>query len=77
MSNKSVVIYTSNTCGYCHAAKDYLQSINVEYTEKNVSTDPAARKELIQKGFMGVPVIVVDGETIQGFDKAKLESLLG
>ncbi len=77
MSQKSVVIYTSNTCGYCHAAKDYLQSINVEYTEKNVSTDPEARKELIKKGFMGVPVIIVDGETIQGFDKAKLESLLG
>ncbi len=30
----------------------------------------------MQKGHMGVPVIVVDGEEIVGFNKAKLEELL-
>jgi len=35
-----------------------------------------ARKELIAKGFMGVPVIYVDDEAIVGFDKAKLDELL-
>ena len=74
---KDILIYTSNTCGYCHAAKDYLDSLGVEYTEKNVSTDPDARKELIQKRFMGVPVIIIDGETITGFDKPRLDELLG
>lgn len=74
--NKNIVVYTSNTCGYCHQAKDYLSSIGVEYTEKNVSTDTVARKELMSKGFMGVPVIYVGEEVIQGFDKAKLEELI-
>lgn len=73
---KEVIIYTSNTCGYCHAAKDYFDSLNVPYTEKNVNTDLDARKELIQKGFMGVPVILIDGETIQGFDKAAIDKQL-
>ncbi len=36
-----------------------------------------ARKELIQKGFMGVPVIYVGDEIIHGFDKPKLQELLG
>ncbi|MDI9471381.1 MAG: glutaredoxin family protein [Tissierellia bacterium] len=71
--NKEVIIYTSNTCGYCHLAKDYLDSLNVSYVEKNVSTDLDARKELIQKGFMGVPVLIIGGETIQGFDKAAID----
>ena len=35
-----------------------------------------ARKELISKGFMGVPVIEVDGEAIVGFNRDKLEELL-
>jgi len=74
--NKNVVVFTSNTCGYCHQAKDYLGSIGVEYTEKNVSTDTQARKELMSKGFMGVPVIYVGEEIIQGFDKGKLDELL-
>lgn len=73
---KNIVVYTSNTCGYCHEAKKYLDGKGVSYTEKNVSTDMDARKELMDQGFMGVPVIMVDDEIIQGFDKRKLESLL-
>ncbi len=72
----NVVIYSSNTCGYCALAKEYLQGKGVNYEEKNISTDPAARKELMQKGYMGVPVIVVNGEEIVGFDKSRLEQLL-
>lgn len=72
----NVTIYTSNTCPHCVSAKQYLSEKGVNYTEKNVQTDPSARKELIQKGIMSVPVIVVDGQDIVGFDKAKLEELL-
>jgi len=55
---------------------DYLKEMNVTFEEKNVSTDAAARKELMKAGFMGVPVIYVDDEVIQGFDKSKLDALL-
>lgn len=73
---KEIVVYTSNTCVYCHQVKDYLNSLGVAYSEKNVSTDMAARKELMAKGFMGVPVIMIGEETIQGFDKVRLDELL-
>lgn len=76
MTNKEVIIYTSNSCGFCHQAKDLLDSMGVEYTEKNVSVDEEAKKELIAKRFMGVPVLEIDGETIQGFDRDKIEELL-
>lgn len=75
--SKQVTVYTSNTCGYCHLAKDFLKENGIEFEEKNVSTDTVARKELMSKGFMGVPVIFVDEEVIQGFDKGKLTELLG
>lgn len=74
---KNVVIFSSNTCGYCTMAKEYFNEKGVVYTEKNVSTDIEARKELMSKGFMGVPVIYVEDEVIQGFDKARLDTLLG
>jgi glutaredoxin 3 len=74
--SKKVVVYSSNTCVYCHQAKEYLDSKGVKYTEKNVSKDIAARKELMSKGFMGVPVIMVDDEIVQGFDKGRLDQLL-
>lgn len=73
---KKVIVYTSNTCPHCTTAKQYLQEKGVEYTEKNIQTDAEARKELIQKGYMGVPVIIVDNEEIQGFDKQRLDEIL-
>lgn len=71
-----VTVYTSSTCPHCVTVKDYLKEKGVDYTERNVQTDTEARKELIKKGYMGVPVVVVGEEEIQGFDKAKLEELL-
>ncbi|WP_313755659.1 glutaredoxin family protein [Tissierella sp.] len=74
MSN--VIVYTSSTCPYCVSAKDYLKEKGISYTEKNVQTDKEARKELMAMGHMGVPVLVIDGEEIVGFDKEKIDNLL-
>ncbi|MBP2027515.1 glutaredoxin-like YruB-family protein [Acetoanaerobium pronyense] len=74
---KTVVVYTSSTCPHCHTAKDYLKGKGVEYSEKNVSEDPEARKELIQKKIMGVPAIFIDEEVVVGFDKERIDQLLG
>lgn len=73
---KNIVVYTSNTWGYCHMVMDYLKEKDVSFEEKNVSTDASARKELMKAGFMGVPVIYVGDEVIQGFDKEKLDEML-
>ncbi|MCT4566175.1 MAG: thioredoxin family protein [Maledivibacter sp.] len=73
---KKVVIFTSNTCPHCHTAKEYLSQNNIEFEEKNVQTDPQARKELVKKKIMGVPAIFVDDEVIIGFDKNRLDELL-
>ncbi len=75
--DKKIVVYTSETCVYCHKAKDYLNDKGIEYVEKNISKDVSARKELMAQGFMGVPIIMVDDEVIQGFDKSRLDELLG
>lgn len=73
----NVVVFSSDTCPYCTLAKQFLSNNNVEFTEKNVSSDADARKELMKMGHMGVPVILVDEQEIVGFDEPKLRSLLG
>ncbi|MDO4793858.1 glutaredoxin family protein [Filifactor villosus] len=74
---KKVVIYTSPTCHFCHEAMDYFKENNIEYSEKDISKDPEARKFLMSNRIMGVPAIYIDDELIMGFDKAKINSLLG
>jgi glutaredoxin 3 len=50
----------------------------VPYEDINVMADPQAREQLVKlTGQMSIPVILVDDQIVQGFDKAKLRSLLG
>jgi len=72
-----VIIYTTPTCVYCKMAKEFFKQNNVEFEEKNLVSDEAAREEAVQKsGQMGVPVIDVDGQIMVGFDKEKLSKIL-
>ena len=74
---KTVSIYSTPTCVYCNAAKDYFKANKVSYTEFNVASDLGRRKEMIDKtGQMGVPVIIIGDEAVVGFDQDKIEELL-
>ena len=75
---KKVQIYSTPTCHYCHMAKDFFAEKKVAYDDFNVAADLEKRKEMVEKsGQMGVPVILIDGEMIVGFDKTKISRLLG
>lgn len=71
-----IKIYTSNTCVFCKAAKQYFNENNIEFKEMNIDENPDAVEYLVSKGYRGVPVINIDGEDIVGFDKAAIEKKL-
>jgi glutaredoxin-like YruB-family protein len=72
-----VTIYSTPTCHFCHAAKEFFTANNVTFTDHNVATDLPKRQEMIQKsGQMGVPVIYVGDELVVGFDEDRLKQLL-
>jgi len=73
----SVKIYTTKTCGYCKMAKEFLNKNKIIYTELDVTNDQAAAQEMMDKsGQMGVPVLVIDGQVITGFDKEAIKKAL-
>ena len=73
----TVTIYSTPSCHYCHAAKDYFTEHKVAFTDYDVAADAAKRQEMIQKsGQMGVPVIYIGDELIVGFDQEKIAQLL-
>ena len=75
---KNVQIYSTTTCHFCHIAKDFFKENNIAYTEYDLAADLEKRKEMIEKsGQMGVPVIFIDNQLVLGFDKPKIEQLLG
>jgi glutaredoxin-like YruB-family protein len=75
---KNVIIYSTPTCVYCKAAKDFFNEKKVKFTEYNVASDTERRKEMVDKtGQMGVPVIVIGDDAVVGFDQDKIVALLG
>jgi glutaredoxin 3 len=58
--------------------KEFLSQKGVDFNEIDISRDPAGADELMSKtGRMAVPVTVIDGQTIVGFDRMRLEQLIG
>ena len=77
MADKEVVIYSTPTWPYCKRVKEYLSQKEISYVEYDVAADREKAKEMIQKSKqMGVPVIIIDGEVVVGFNQAKLDELL-
>jgi glutaredoxin 3 len=80
-----VVIYTTNYCPYCTAAKALLRAKKVEFDEIDVTDDPARRSEMEKLSRRRtVPQIFIDGKPIGGYDdarrldaKGELDRLLG
>ncbi len=76
--DKTVTIYSTPTCHFCHMAKDFFTKNNIAFIDHNVATDLEKRQEMMQKsGQMGVPVITVGDELVVGYDQERLAALLG
>jgi glutaredoxin 3 len=75
---KEVFIYSTPSCHFCHAAKEYFTANNIKFTDYNVAQDLEKRKEMIEMtGQMGVPVIHIGDDVVVGFDQKKVAELLG
>lgn len=73
----SVTIYTIPTCPWCRQTKEYLQQKGIQFTDHNVAEDRAAFDEMYRLTHQaGVPVIVIDGTIIVGFDPRKIDETL-
>lgn len=73
----NVKIYTTSSCFWCHAAKEFFKKNGVKFQEINVSANPITQFEMIKKSRqMGVPVIDINGQIIVGFNRSAIEAAL-
>ena len=58
--------------------KEFLSHHEVPFTNHLIDEDPEALNELVEKtGRRATPVILIRDEVVVGFDRARLQSLLG
>lgn len=73
--NKDVVMYSASWCGICKQARAYFEENSIDYNEYDIDKDPQGRREYTQLGGRGVPIILIGGQRMDGFSKARFERL--
>lgn len=78
MAEHKVKVFSTTMCPWCVKVKQYLEEKKIEFEDVNVQENQEAAKEMVEKsGQTGVPVLDIDGTIIVGFDKEKIDELLG
>lgn len=71
-------MYSTPTCHFCHMAREFFTEKNIPFTDHDVTKDAQKREEMIQTtGQLGVPVIIIGGDIMVGFDRARIADKLG
>jgi len=61
-------MYATSWCGDCRAAREFLDSHGIEFTEIDVDADLAASAEVLRRvGKRAVPQLVIDGVWFQPY----------
>ncbi|GAB4539159.1 MAG: glutaredoxin family protein [Anaerolineales bacterium] len=73
-----VVVFSTPTCSFCNMAKKYFREKGVKFVDVDVTRDPSAARDMVRRsGQSGVPVIDIGGKIVIGFDRPKINALLG
>ena len=71
-----LTIFTMPGCQDSSKAKAYLVEKGTKFIEVDLSTDTDAKARLVQRGLTVTPVLERAGQTLTGFDSAKIEAWL-
>ena len=67
-----VQVYSASWCRDCRAAKQFLDSNGIKYTEIDIDGNPAASEEVVRHvGKRAIPQLVIDGEWFQPYAPGK------
>lgn len=73
-----VLIFTTPSCGYCTKAKRYFKDNGIKFKEVDITRDPDGAKDVKRiSGGSSVPVIMVGHRAVVGFDRTRLDGMLG
>ncbi|MBB6454179.1 glutaredoxin [Salirhabdus euzebyi] len=77
MGQREIVVYTSYDCVQSEKVIEQLEKWDIEYKEKNVSSNHEHLEHLQRKGIFGTPTVFVGEDYILGFQKQNLAHKLG
>lgn len=77
MNAPRITLYSTRNCAHCQQAKQYLQQKGLRFQELDIQQNARAQKDFARLGARGVPVILIGDTRIDGFDRRRLDAVLG
>ena len=71
-----VALLSAAWCGYCDRLRADLNSWGVTFGELDVERDPAGRQAMREAGARVVPVLIIDGHRVRGYEPKRARRLL-
>ncbi|GAB2897020.1 glutaredoxin family protein [Microbulbifer echini] len=67
-----VVLYATEWCGYCQKSRELMREHNIPFYEYDIDKSREGRSQYDRLGGRGVPVLLVNGEVIHGYNAKKI-----
>lgn len=67
---------SSETCGWCTAARRWMRSEGVPFEECFIEREARCLADYQALGGQGTPTLVVRGQLVRGFDRARIIEIL-
>lgn len=74
--DSAVIMYSTSWCGYCKKARVLLNMQGVRFKEFDIEQSSEANAEMKSIGGSGVPVFLIKGEVVKGFNQARVLDLI-
>ncbi len=74
--NNKIVIFSSSTCPFCKAAREFLSENKLNYTEYLIDRDEIRNTEFTKLGGSVVPLIFIGNRRIEGFNVQTIQSAI-
>lgn len=75
-SQGGVILYATDWCPYCEKTRALLQQKHITYKEMNIETSDTGRTQYQRLAGKGVPVLLVAGEVVRGYNEQRIRQVL-
>lgn len=76
MHPEGVVLYATEWCGYCKKTREFFKQHNIAFVEYDIEKSPEGKAQYDQLRGSGIPLIVIRGEVMRGYDPGALARAL-
>jgi len=72
----TLVMLSASWCGYCRRARAFLHERAIKYCEYDIERTPEGRRLFAAQATQVIPVILVRGDTLVGFNRDEIMQTL-